>query len=59
MCEFCQNKKPLFKSKHTEVFLCKSGSTGKPSIDITQGGYHLVLEIEFCPKCNNKLSEVL
>ena len=57
-CQFCKNSKPLFESKHTEVFLCKSESTGKPSIDIMQGAYHLVLEINFCPKCGHKLKEV-
>lgn len=56
MCEYCYNKKMLFKSLRSEVFICMSSITNLPVIDITQGGYNLCLNIHYCPMCGRKLT---
>lgn len=53
------NLKPTFAGNQIEISINKPIESGKPSIDIKQGGSHSVFEVEFSQEYGFKLTEVI
>lgn len=53
------NSKPTFAGNQIEISLNKPSESGKPSIDMKQGGFHSVFEVEFSQEYGFKLTEVI
>ena len=56
MCEYCENKKPLFESDFSKM-LVKYSDSGNAVISCGQGFYHLNVIINYCPMCGQKLNK--
>jgi hypothetical protein len=51
--------KPTFAGNRIEISINKPSESGKSSIDMKQGGFHSVFEVELSQKYGFKLTEVI